>query len=338
VADSELVKTALSPAVMAGMARSIKGLGAGAGMGAVLGGAAGAAAGGIRDFHLRRAEGGSVLQGIGSGLGGAWQGAGKGALYGGLAGGAVGALRPAYAEALATHLPGSARLGQRQAHAFTGVGEPGYIRSIGGGAHDALEGLHAAQGVQQAAHAARDPARIATANKALEGARRGYLAANKAEGMGLTSLPGYARALARDPIGALKAGFGEQWHATGPVGKGFLVGLPAAMAGSELARAGKDEEGHGRFERAGHSLGQGVAYMAGPLSIGAQMALEKPLAGAGDRAGKFIDRSLARLQQRRHPSRVAAAPAPEPAGGDSQPEGHIWSDRAAGNVPESMST
>lgn len=340
MADSELVKVALSPEVMAGMTRSIKGLGAGAGMGAAVGGLAGTAIGAAQAYRARRAEGGSVLQGVGSGVGGALEGAKKGLIGGAALGGAVGALRPAYAEALTPHLRAASHFGQRQVHTLTGVGDAGYVRSIGAGSHEAAQRFQAAQKARQVALSGAHPELYASARTEFEQARRALDASRKAEDMGLTSLPGYVKALARDPKGALQAGFGEQWHQGGAGTKALLFGLPAAMAASELAHGGKDEEGHGRFERAGKSLGQGLAYSAGPLSIAGQSVLDPLLGGAGDKAGKFVDRSLARLQQRRHPpgsrSRIAAAPAPEPAGGDSQPEGYIWSDRAAGNVPESM--
>src|SRR5262245_23112573 len=127
---SELVKQALSPAVVAGMTRSLKGLGAGAGIGGLLGAGAGATLGGARAFRARRAEGGSVLEGIGAGLKGALPAAGKGALIGAAAGGAIGAARPAYAEALTPHFQGSSRFGQRQVQALTGIGDANYVRSI----------------------------------------------------------------------------------------------------------------------------------------------------------------------------------------------------------------
>jgi hypothetical protein len=335
---ADLVKEALDPSVVSAMTRSLKGLGAGAGMGAAVGGLGGAAVGAAQGYHARRQEGGSVLQGLGGAAVGALGGAKTGLIGGAALGGAAGALRPAYAEALTPYLQGASHFGQRQVHALTGVGDRGYLRSIGGGAQEATERLHAARGARQAAMSGAHPELYAQARQEFEGAQKGLQAAEKAEDMGLTSLPGYARALLHNPKEALKSGFGEQWHGAGPGGKALLFGLPAAFAGNELVHGGKDEEGRGRFERAGRSLGQGLAYTAGPLSFGAQSLLDPALAGVGDRTGKFVDRSLARLTARRQPSRVAAAPAPEPAGGDTQAEGHIWSDRAAGNIPESMST
>jgi hypothetical protein len=327
----DLVKLALSPAVMEGMSRAVKGFGSGAGMGAAVGGLGGAALGGVKGFQKERAEGGS---GIGGALSGALSGAGKGALLGTAAGGALGAARPAYAAALSHHLPGS-DFGQRQVHALTGFGDAKYVRSIGSGAADAEERLHAATRARSTALAGGHPELYQKAREEFEGAQKGFHAAEKAESMGLTSLPGYARALFQDPKAALKTGLGEQWHSMGPKGKAALFGMPAAFATNELAHGGTDEEGRGRFERTGRSVGQGLAFGAGPIPIAGQFALDPLLEKSFGGAGKFVDRSLGRLRSRRQPQ-VSAAAAPDPAGGDSQAEGHVISDRAAGVVPEGI--
>jgi hypothetical protein len=221
------------------------------------------------------------------------------------------------------------RFGQRQVHSLTGVGDKAYVRSIGGGASGTARELQDAAVVANRAGAS--PKELG----ALHHAQRAHAAAEKAEGMGLTSIPGYAKALVKDPKGALQAGFGEQWHASGPGGKALMFGLPVASAASEL-RKGEGEGGHksGRFERGGEALGAGLGFAAGPLSLAGASVASAGLGKALGTVGKGVDKLVGR--RGKLVPHNAAPPTLEPAGGSVVPSEHVVSDRARGAMPEIM--
>jgi len=163
------------------------------------------------------------------------------------------------------------------------------------------------------------------ATKAQAGAGKHLEAARKAESMGLTSIPGYAKSLAKQPGKTLRAGMGEQWHAMGPLGRAFIFGYPAAATGAALATP-SEPGGPGRLERAGKQLGT-IAYGLGPLPLGAQLALSEAAgrgaAGAGRVAGK--------IGKKKRIYGELSAPSPlEPAGGTTEPEEYMHSERALG--------
>lgn len=114
--------------------------------------------------------------------------------------------------------------------------------------------------------------------------------ATKAEKMGLTSLPGYAKSLVKNPVDTLRTGMGQQWH-SGAMGKAWL-GMPVASAAYSLATPNKKgpdgQPTGGRLERAGKSLGE-LAYSAAPLpmmpAMVAATAASKVLGKAGKKAG-----------------------------------------------------
>jgi hypothetical protein len=324
----DLLKLALSAETLAAMGRSVKGFGAGMGMGGLVGAGAGGIVGGIRGARKAQ-QGGQGASGTALGaLGGAGRGAALGGALGAGVGGLAGAARPALAESLGARggrLQSASHFGQRQLHAFTGVGSPEYVRSIGGGAADTAKEL------AEATHAL-DHAPLADAAKrrqAFAGAQRAHAASEKAEGMGLTSIPGYVKSLAKDPVGTLRAGFTEQWHnAGGTAGKALMYGLPAASVAHDISRKGGDEEGHGHYESIGRDIGFGASTVAGPIPIAGQLALG-PL---GARVGGGIGRVVDNLRSRRVPNTE-----PEPPGTNARShDGYVYSDRAAGTVPESL--
>lgn len=312
------------------MQKSVKGLGSGAGMGSLVGAGAGGLIGGVHRYSQRRREGASVGEAAAGSLGGAARGALRGAAVGAVGGGALGAARPGALKPFEEMkgLGAMSRFGQRQVHSLTGVGDKAYVRSIGGGASSSAREL------QEAAVAANTPGAGAKQWGELQHAQKAHAAAEKAEGMGLTSLPGYAKALIKDPKGALKAGFGEQWHASGPGGKALMFGLPVASAASEL-RKGEGEGGHksGRFERAGEALGAGLGFAAGPLSVTGASVASAGLGKALGTVGKGVDR-LAGRKGKLVPRHSAAPPTVEPGGSSIVPSDRVYSDRAMGAMPE----
>lgn len=320
---SDFVKLALNPAVVAGMTRSLKGLGAGMGMGGAVGGLGGAAVGAVKGYRDARADGGGTADAIKGGLLGAGQGAAKGVLLGAAAGGAAGAARPALAESAARSpmLRGASNFGQRQVHALTGVGDTAYLRSIGGGAHDAQKRLEAA------GSAAFKPGWLREYNQA----QRAYDASSASERAGLYSIPGYAKALAQRPLETLRTGVRDQWENLGTGGRALMYGLPAAGVASELANGSVEgahgsEPGMGRFERAARVAGAAGSGMLAPLAIGGDVALGGALTSGFGRLGRLADQRFKRP--------APAANAPNTDGGSTQSEAREFSDRAAGVVPE----
>lgn len=324
----DLVKLALSPTTVAAMVNATKGFGSGAGMGGLIGAGLGAAGGALRGAHQAREQGGSGLTG---GLAGAARGTIRGAAAGALVGGAGGALAPALA-ARASALPslsGASRFGQRQIHSLTGVGDAAYVRSIGGGAADARQNL------VEATKGLRDAPDVATRAQAMEkvrAARQGFKASEKAEGMGLTSIPGYLQSMTKDPLGTLATGAKAQWQTASPAMRAGMVALPALGAANEL-RKGEEQEGRGRFERAGRAVGGTASGLLAPLALAGDMAFGGGLASGAGLMGRGLDRSLARLRVRRGETPISSQ---EPSAGIAQPAGYALSDRAAGTAAESV--
>ena len=262
-----------SAPVRSAVGRGVGGAGAGAGMGAAVGGTGGAVVGGARDFMDARNRGQSVGSSMRSAAGGAIRGASAGAIGGAAVGGVgLGAARAMGKGSLGTDsaLGAASRFGQRQVHSLTGwtpkgSGNVAGIRGMRGGAYEAAKKLKT---TKAALATAPNKAR---AVKAHEAAKKHMASAAKAEEMGLTSLPGYAKALRKDPKAALKAGFGEQWDSMGPGGRALMFGVPAAMAGKEAITDTK-EGGPGKGERVGKALGT-LAYGVGPMALAGSTAL-----------------------------------------------------------------
>lgn len=276
------------------------GLGLGLGAGALIGGARGA-----RDaYEVAKERGagvpGAALSAVGGGLGGAIRGAGKGALIGAGAGALAGAAAPTRTLAASRGLQkldnvaGSlSNFGQRQVHSLTGWRPGGAARSverIGAGAAPARRELAA-----ELAKGVGEPATVERATKVLH-------AAETAQGMGLTSLPGIAGSVRKNGLlPTAKAGLQSQWEASGPKGKALMVGLPALSALS-AARSPEESGQPGRGERLGRVIGGTLGGAAAPLSLAGSLALSAGLERAGGAAGKGVDR----LRRRRegHPSQV----------------------------------
>lgn len=233
----------------------------------------------------------------------------------------------------------ASRFGQRQVHGLTGWTPKGYmnpegIKGMRAGAHDAAERLSAAERTVAPGAGRYRPglvdrvlkispekqqARAAKAgHKEVVDARKSYQAAQKAEDMGLTSLPGYARALMRNPAAAVSTGMAEQWHSMGPGGKALMLGIPAAGVGSELTTESQPG-GPGKFERAGSRLGE-LAYTMGPVPLSGQIAAGIGVSSLGKRVGSLFDKKKS----------IPAPPNLEPAGGEAAPAETMVSDRALG--------
>lgn len=350
----ELLKTA-APAVLEATKKVLKsqaaqralgGLGAGSGVGAGAGALLGGALGAGRSYEEARQQGAggllATLSGVGGGLGGAAKGGILGAGVGGLG---LGALQAAgKAKGLSGQLAGAegpigslARAGQRSVHGLTGWTPKGYFspsgaRQIRAGAYDAIEGLDKAKAGLKGA---KDKVK---ATKELERAKAHVEAAEKAERMGLTSVPGYLRSMKNNGVGkTISTGMKEQWEAGGPVHKAMLVGFPA-LGLAEAARPSEPGE-PGRLERLGRNVGAGLGFGLGPMPLAGQMAASGLMGASGGLTGKLLDKAVGKKKQKKlELGTVPEPPAPDPADGGTTPSEYIYSDRALGMIPEGLVT
>lgn len=289
------------------------GIGAGAGLGLGAGALAGGAGGARGAYQTAREEGAGVLSSAGRGalgaLGGAVRGAAKGAVLGAGIGGLAGAAAPTRTLSATKSLSkadnalGSlTNFGQRQLHSLSGWKPGGSARSverIGAGAADARRELGAVL-------AKGDPAAVAQARKALG-------SAEKAQEMGMTSLPGLARSV-RDNglLPTVGAGLKSQWDASSGKGRALMLGLPAASLAGAVASRDK-AGGPGKGERIGRIVGGTLGGAVAPLSLAGGVVLGSALERAGGAVGKGVDRLRGRRPE--VPQEPSRPPASEP--GDS---------------------
>ena len=315
----ELTKLALLPP---SASRILMGSGSGMGLGALAGAAASGGASGHKAYEQARAQGATkgqaFLSGLGHGVTGALPGAAAGAVLGaaggaGLAAGGKGRLLQAAADQQHGPLGVAARFGQRQVHALTGATPKGFlnpegVRQMRGGAWGAENHIGKVE-----SSALRQKA---MAELELKHARNASQHAQTAETMGLTSLPGYARAMKEHGVGkTLLTGAKEQWHGTGAVGKALGFGVPAAAAAKELATPTQDGD-QGRLRRAA-SHAEELAFSVGPLPIAGSMVL----AGGLHKA----------LGRKKPKSEVHASAQLDPAGGVAVPSEREASERYIGS-------
>lgn len=334
------LKLAFSPRISSALGA----LGAGGGVGAAGGALLGAAVKGGRKYLQERDQGASVTEALGGSLAhagsGALQGAAIGGAAGALGGGALGAARPELGtrfRAAVDKLPG-AHFGQRQVHTFTGWKPEGGLGAIGHGAAPRLGAVRQAEQELFAARAGKASpglvdrvmgrSAVQGAEKRVARARDAYDAGRKAEEMGLTSIPGYAKALRDRPVGeVLRTAANDQWKGMSPAMKALTVGMPALeLAGAIRGPSGEDAQGRTKSERIGRSLAQTAGGLAfSPLTMTGQMVAGTALSRAGERAG--------RLLRPRRPSGGVVSQSPDLTADNGQAvagERHI-TERAAGS-------
>lgn len=263
----------------------------GAGAGGLVGGVLGAGEGAVRGYREAKEQGAPTGQALSGALSGALQTGSKRSLQGALAGAALGG----GGAGLQKDLPGKlnvlpyvgagSRFGQRQLHSLTGWTPKGGVQAIRGGAYSAGQNVEKTRDVLRQAR--KKGTSVPKAKKELSKAREALEASTKAEQMGLTSLPGYAKALRADPKAALRAGFEEQYKSMGPGLRALTYGGTAASVGGELTR---DDPTAGRLERTGRSLGAGLPFLAGPLPLAATMVAGPALSAGLGAAGKGVDK------------------------------------------------
>jgi len=336
---AELAKTAGVPQeLLAHLSRrgtrSAMGAGLGSGLGIGLGAGAlvGAVRGGKDAYDTARARGSSVpgtaLSALGGGLGGAVRGAGKGAVIGAGSGLALGAASPTKVisatkslSSMGNSLGSLSNFGQRQVHSLTGWkpgGAASSVERIGAGAAPARREL-AALGKDLSSGAGVPASKLQQASKSLS-------SAEKAQEMGLTSLPGYAKSLKNNGVlPTAAAGVKSQWDSTGVKGKALMVGLPA-LAAVNAARAPEGAGAPGRVERVGRVVGSTVGGLAAPLSLTGSLALSTALERAGGAAGKGVDKLRGKrpVHQPQVPQEAARPPASEPGDTGQHTVEHVY--------------
>lgn len=267
---------------------ALGGAAGGAGVGAGVGALVGAGAGGVQAYRKARQEGASVGQSLGAGAGGALGGVGKGMAVGAGVGALGGAAAPTAVQKIrdsATAGGALARFGQRQLHGVTGWRPEGGYGALGVAGRNQLR--MGAYDTQQALHQA------VASGKGVEEAQKAFSASAKAEGMGLTSLPGYVRSVREHGLGASTKALGaDLWHGNpGVMGKAMAFGIPAAAllhgGGQEAELA---QRGAGRGERIGHRIGDTLGGVVGaPLPFVGQEVLQRGARTAGRLVGKGVD-------------------------------------------------
>jgi hypothetical protein len=306
---------------LADMQMRLGNIGALGGAGAVVGAAGGAVAGGVGRYRKARREGGGIGGSLAAGVGGAASGAGKGALLGAGAGALAGAAAPKALYGQMAEMKGAlgaaSRFGQRQVHAATGwlptAGDPKSIEKIRGGAYSARQTLEKAIAEKRAP-------------EAVSRARGGLDAAEKAQQMGLTSVPGYAKSLRAKPLETVRAGMAEQWRSGGVGMKALTVGLPAVGAVSAL-RSAESPTGAGKGERVGREL---AATAGGLLTAPLPFVPGQVVSSALGSAGGFIGRGVDRLRGRKPAGVVQHAVPPENVAGQHVPTERVTSPAATG--------
>lgn len=353
----ELTKEALVPARLAGLGtrivqntalqRGLEGLGSGMGVGALAGAVGGAGIQGVRGYREAKEMGATGVQALAGGISKGVGGAAKGALIGAGVGGvglgsaaARGMKTPQLTQAWGP-VGSFARFGQRQVHGLTGWTPSGGLHSIRAGTYDPAKRVARAHLALAKAQDERIPlasrvigairnrtpeqlraSHIGRAEKELGSTLKGLRYAGEAQRMGLTSLPGYARSLAKQPLKTLKTGFGEQWHSSDLSGKALVFGLPVAGVASEAMKP-TEPGGAGKAERMGKRMGD-IAFGMGPLPVSSALLAAPMLGAVGGGAGKL----LGKLRGKR--PHLPAPPSLEPAGGDTTPGEYVYSDRAMG--------
>lgn len=274
-----------------------------------------------------------------------------GAATGLVGGGAIGHLSTDKGEGLRkalTNAPGPAgsfaRFGQRQVHGVTGWTPGGGVQEIRHGAWAKAQALkHSEQALANAKTSPASPGfvdkvlgrtpeqvaqrGVASATKANAAAIKAHAAAQDAERMGLTSLPGYAKAI-RDKgvLGVAPVVARDAWHGGDPLTKTLLAGSALGVAREAVRKEDPAHPERSKTERVVRATGQlaGAGAMT-PLP----MYLQGKLMSAGMAAGSTVDRLRGKgsVMARQAPDLTADS-------GQAVPGERIVSERMAGSMGE----
>jgi hypothetical protein len=340
---SELVKSALSVGSLRALGSNLGQRALSAGGLSAVGGAGGAGlgalAGGLRGYQQARNEGYSGLRGA---LGGAATGAALGGAGGAALGAGVGGLGGRNVQGFVRGLarPGAekpgvvggiARFGQRQVHGLTGALPSGpyastskALESIGGGVAPLRRQVaDLNKQILTRGGTTADKLKLLHQRKTLE---QGLAAGEKATNMGMTSVPGFFKAMATRPGEALRAAGEYQWKSNPTVmGKAMALGMPASFVASEALRPSQEGEAS-RGARSLGALGESALYSLAPM----------PMAGSMATAGLFrggLQGVSRALRNRKDLGQSPPPPEAEDASASSGVE-HVYSNSAQGKPPE----
>jgi hypothetical protein len=203
-------------------------------------------------------------------------------------------------------------IGGQQLHALTGYGT---ARQFGGGSALTGAALEAAEarGKQLAAKGAAGQLgwwgrrKLRKAPAAEEAARKAHGYMLKAEEGGreaVTSLPGFARAMAKDPRKAMRTAYEAQIKGMTPVQKAMMFGLPVGIAGVGAATAKPGERGEAAGESLGYAASNILPFTAMPSMTAAMlptatmmptMLMSQPFMHAGRAIGRGVDWAAGKL-------------------------------------------
>jgi hypothetical protein len=289
-------------------------VGGAGGVGAAAGALIGGGVKGYTSYRRARDQGASVgdslMYGGLNGVGGAMSGAVTGGLVGAGAAGAASIHSGAAAEkmrAALEHMPSTVtNFGKRQVHAVTGwtpeLHNPNSIGSIGLGSAARQPALDAATEHLKTVRAGGvEPSlvdkvmgrtAVQGAEKNLESAQAGFDAAHKAQEMGLTSIPGYLKSLAKHPIDTVRAAAGDALKGQHPAMTAVQLGLPAfGIASAALTPANTPEEKAQRGRSIGRSVaGTAAGMLLSPMPMFTQNIIQRRAEGLGERIGAHASR------------------------------------------------
>jgi hypothetical protein len=185
-----------------------------------------------------------------------------------------------------------ARFGQRAAHSLTGWTPQGGLEELRHGSYAAKQSLGALKNKSEAAGKDLTGKFVAPTAREMELAEKRVAATQASQDMGLTNLPGYARALSKDPKATLLTAAGDAWHGMDPMSKSLMIGLPAVQGAMELKNSKEEDPLHrSRLERAA-GMGANVAggLLMSPLTQTMQMGLGPYAGRLGAATGRAADR------------------------------------------------
>lgn len=219
-----------------------------------------------------------------------------------------------------------ANFGKRQLHALTGWTPHGFLNHEAGQGAKWIEEIGAGAGPARLRHA------VAEEGPAKELATQALGVNERAQHMGLTSIPGFARSLWNDPGETLRAGFNQQWHGTTGKEKAFMVGLPLAATALTAASADDPENPHKGRDLGAGIAGTAVGMVTGTMPVVTGMAVGEAASRAGGAVGGVVDKI--RKRRRQLPPLGQLQPPPEEARGQHVPTERVLSPAAAGQMPE----
>ncbi len=195
--------------------------------------------------------------------------------------------------------------GKRQLHGLTGWTPRGFHNTKG------IEEIGAGAAGSRAWHAGARGAEKTRAASALD-------ANVRAQEAGHTSIPGLVSSFVKDPKGAAKKAWNQQWDGTSRWEKALLVGAPAAGLAMDTASADDGQKG----ERMGAGIASTAAGLAtGGLGFVPGMVATTAAGYVGSKAGKQVDKLRGKVQ---------APPNPEDAKGLAVPHEREMSPSASG--------